>query len=141
MWNPTMRCSLASSNVSPTTTLAEKLLEMPAGLIGTAIDLELAEGTITRDTVGDIACVFLSGLYYAEKGIAEHLHRLMTGALPWPEIDADKALPWIERQTGLSLAESQQDAIRLATKPSSTSARSCRSAGRSRLPPEKPPSS
>ena len=34
--------------------------------------------------------------------------------LPWRVIDADKALPWIEQKTGLSLAESQIAAIRLA---------------------------
>ena len=34
--------------------------------------------------------------------------------LPWPEIDADKALPWIEHRTGLKLAASQVEAIRLA---------------------------
>jgi hypothetical protein len=27
--------------------------------------------------------------------------------LPWPWIDADKALPWVEQRTGLTLAESQ----------------------------------
>jgi exodeoxyribonuclease V alpha subunit len=34
--------------------------------------------------------------------------------VPWPYIDPEKALPWIERKTGLSLAESQTAAIRLA---------------------------
>jgi hypothetical protein len=34
--------------------------------------------------------------------------------LPWPYIDPEKALPWIEQKTGLSLAESQVAAIRLA---------------------------
>ena len=34
--------------------------------------------------------------------------------MPWPEIDADKALPWIEGRTGLTLAASQVEAIRLA---------------------------
>ena len=76
--------------------LAEKLLEVPEALIATAVDLELAEGTVTADSVGDTPCVFLTGLYHAEKGIAERLRRLFSGALPWPEIDADKALPWIE---------------------------------------------
>lgn len=42
---------------------------------------------------GDTPCVFLSGLYHAERGVAERLRRLLSGALPWPEIDADKALP------------------------------------------------
>ena len=83
-------------------------------LIGTAIDLELAEGTVTADSVGETACVFLSGLYHAERGIADRLRRLLSGPLPWPEIDAEKALPWIESRTGLKLAASQVEAIRLA---------------------------
>ena len=33
---------------------------------------------------------------------------------PWPAIDADKAIPWVERKTGLPLAESQRQALRLA---------------------------
>jgi exodeoxyribonuclease V alpha subunit len=49
-----------------------------------------------------------------ERGIAEHLMRIAAGPLPWPAIDADRALPWIERKTGLTLAPSQADAIRLA---------------------------
>ena len=66
------------------------------------------------DTVGEKSCIFLTGLYRAEQVIAERLLRLADGALPWPEIDPEKALPWIERKTGLSLAESQAAAIRLA---------------------------
>jgi exodeoxyribonuclease V alpha subunit len=32
----------------------------------------------------------------------------------WPPIDADKAIPWVERRTGLQLAASQRDAVRIA---------------------------
>lgn len=96
--------------------LAEKLLEVPARLIGSALDEELAEGTLTADRVGDADCVFLSGLYKAERAIAEQLGRIRGGSLPWPEIDADKALPWIEQKTGLSLAANQAEAVRLALK-------------------------
>ena len=94
--------------------LAEKLLEVPEALIGTAINLELAEGTVTADSVGEMPCVFLSGLYHAEKGTADRLRQLLCGKVPWTEIDADKALPWIEGRTGLTLAASQVEAIRLA---------------------------
>ena len=80
----------------------------------TALELELAEGTVITDTVDAAACVFLGGLYRAEQMIAERLRRLVAGPLPWPSIDAERALPWIERKTGLSLAESQIAAIRLA---------------------------
>jgi exodeoxyribonuclease V alpha subunit len=96
--------------------LAEKLLEVPAALIESALQEELAEETVTADRVADEDCVFLTGLYLAERGIAEHLQRVRSGPLPWPEIDADKALPWIEQKTDLTLAASQAEAIRLALK-------------------------
>ena len=34
--------------------------------------------------------------------------------LPWPRIDPDRAVPWIERCIGLTLAPSQSAAVRLA---------------------------
>src|SRR5437660_10339537 len=78
------------------------------------MDLELAERTVIADTVGETACIFLASLYRAEQVIAERILRLANGKLPWPSIDSEKALPWIEQKTGLSLAESQVAAIRLA---------------------------
>jgi hypothetical protein len=44
---------------------------------------------------------------------AERLPALANDRLPWPWIDAEKALPWIERRTGLILTESQKTALRL----------------------------
>ena len=96
--------------------LAEKLLEVPAPLIESALLQELAESTVTADRVANTECIFLTGLYLAEQGIAEHLKRIRAGSLPWPDIDANKALPWIEQKTGLSLADSQAEAIRTALK-------------------------
>ena len=94
--------------------LAEKLLEVPAPLIESALAEELMEETVTLDRVGDAECVFLTGLYMAERSIAEQIKRIRSGPLPWPEIDADKALPWIEQKTSLTLAASQAEAVRLA---------------------------
>jgi len=34
--------------------------------------------------------------------------------VPWPWIDPDKAIPWIEQRTGLVFAESQRSAVTLA---------------------------
>ena len=96
--------------------LAGKLLEVPTDLIESALREELTEETVTADTVGEADCIFLTGLYMAERSIADQLKRIQRGALPWPVINADKALPWIEQKTGLSLAESQAEAIRLALK-------------------------
>jgi exodeoxyribonuclease V alpha subunit len=94
--------------------LAIELLEVPEELVVPALDLELTEGTVIVDTVGDMPCVFLGGLYRAEQVIAGRLLRLINGTLPWPYIDPEKALPWIEQKTGLTLADSQVAAIRLA---------------------------
>src|SRR5580704_8466249 len=104
-------CGLPTVELRP---LAVELLEVPAELVQTALDLELAERTVIADTVGETACIFLAGLYRAEQVIAERILRLANGTLPWPYIDPEKALPWVEQKTGLSLAESQVAAIRLA---------------------------
>src|SRR5947209_19983954 len=104
-------CGLPTGELIP---LAEELLEVPRQLITTALGLELSEGTVIADQVGETPCVFLAGLYRAERGIADRLMRLANGRLPWPCIDPDKALPWVEQRTGLVLADSQKTAIRLA---------------------------
>jgi exodeoxyribonuclease V alpha subunit len=104
-------CGLPRDELVP---LAAALLEVPPELVQTALELELVERAVIADTVGEKSCIFLAGLYRAEQVIADRLLRLAYGALPWPEIDPEKALPWIEQKTGLSLAESQAAAIRLA---------------------------
>ena len=104
-------CGLPTDELLPR---AVELLEVDQGLVLTAMDLEIADGTVIADTVRETACVFLGGLYRAEKVIAERLLRLANGTLPWPYIDPERALPWIEQKTGLTLAESQIAAIRLA---------------------------
>jgi exodeoxyribonuclease V alpha subunit len=104
-------CGLPTDGLLP---LAVALLEVSKELIQTALDLELADGTVIADTVGETPCVFLGGLYRAEQVIAGRLLRLVNGKLPWPYIDPEKALPWIEAKTGLMLASSQAKAIRLA---------------------------
>jgi exodeoxyribonuclease V alpha subunit len=104
-------CGLPTDELVP---LAEKLLEVPQELVRTALSLELDEGIVIDERVGETPCVFLAGLYRAERTIAERLTRLANGSLPWPWIDPDKALPWVEKKIGLALAETQVAAIRLA---------------------------
>src|SRR6266403_4342170 len=88
--------------------------QVPQQLIRTALELELQEGTVTADRVGETRCVFLAGLHRAERIIAERLVQLANGKLPWAWIDPDKAQTWVEDRIGLALAESQVAAIRLA---------------------------
>ena len=81
---------------------------------GVNLPRRITERTVVADTIGETACIFLAGLYRAEQVIAERILRLANGTLPWPYVDPEKALPWIAQKTGLSLAESQVTAIRLA---------------------------
>ena len=78
------------------------------------LELELAAGEVVADTLDGEPCVFLAGLYRAEQGIAERLRALSSGRPPWPAIDVDKAVPWVEGRTGLALAPSQREALQLA---------------------------
>src|SRR3954465_3292023 len=49
-------CGLPTDELGP---LGEKLLEVPGELVGTALDLELTEGTVIADRVCETPCVFL----------------------------------------------------------------------------------
>ena len=104
-------CGLPVNELVP---LAVGLLEVSSELVQTALDLELADATVVSDSVGETPCIFLAGLHRAEITIAKRIHCLVNGTLPWAYIESDKALPWIEQKTGLSLAESQAAAVRLA---------------------------
>ncbi|WP_082145765.1 SF1B family DNA helicase RecD2 [Microvirga massiliensis] len=96
------------------TTLAQRLLEVDAGLIETAIAEELQRGeAVLADSVGGEICVFLKGLHGAERAIAERLLTRAEGTPPWPAIDLDKTLPWVEGKTGKTLSPSQREAVRL----------------------------
>ncbi|MBV9686320.1 MAG: AAA family ATPase, partial [Alphaproteobacteria bacterium] len=104
-------CGLPEEELVP---LAQKLLELPAELIATALALELQDGTVVSDDLDGCRCVFLAGLYRAEREIGERLRALAFGKPPWPFIDADKAVPWVEKRTKLALAESQIEAVCVA---------------------------
>jgi exodeoxyribonuclease V alpha subunit len=92
----------------------KELLEVPTDLVEAALELELRDGEVVADSLEDRRCVFLVGLYRAEQAIAERLKALAGAPLPWPAIEAAKAIPWVEARIKLSLAESQRDAVHLA---------------------------
>ncbi len=71
-------CGLPADELGP---LAARLLDVPDDAVRTALELELAEGAVVADTVADTPCVFLGGLYQAERAIAERLVDLVAGKL------------------------------------------------------------
>ena len=94
--------------------LAIELLEAPEELIHDALKAELASGEVILDSIDGNPCVFLAGLYQAERSIGVRLRAAAAGPLPWGEIDAAAAIPWVERKTGLTLAPGQREALALA---------------------------
>ncbi|MFE8032854.1 ATP-dependent RecD-like DNA helicase [Thiohalocapsa marina] len=87
--------------------MATKLLDIPPTIIEQGIvDEERADNLIREE-----ALIYLTPLQRAEQGCAAHLTRLLRGPLPWGRIAVERALPWVEAQTGLTLAPSQRAAI------------------------------
>ena len=104
-------CGLPAAELVPA---ASELLEAPDGLVEAAMEAERAAGVLVADRVGETPCIFLAGLHQAERAIAARVRTIASARLPWPAIEADRAIPWVERRIGLALAPSQVAAVRLA---------------------------
>lgn len=87
--------------------MASRLLEIPPAIIEQAMADEVSAGHL----INEEHLIYLAPLQRAEQGCATHLQRLLHGSLPWGDIDVSRALPWVEAQTGLTLAPSQRAAI------------------------------
>lgn len=104
-------CGLPAAELKET---ASRLLEIPGASIERAIELELEAGTITADEVEGTRGIFLAGLYSAERTVALRIRSQAAGPLPWPAIDAEAALGWVERRLAMTLAPMQAEALRVA---------------------------
>ncbi|MDF1677977.1 MAG: ATP-dependent RecD-like DNA helicase [Legionellaceae bacterium] len=93
-----------------------KLLDIPKDVIERALEAELEEETLMVDVIRGVPCVYPASLYTAEVNAAAQLRRLNTGTPPWGEIDIEKVIPWVEKQTALALSDSQRDAIGVVLK-------------------------
>lgn len=102
---------------APWETLLEqssKLLEIPDHIVEEAIHAEIAEENLIQEDIDRKTCLFLTPLHRAESGTATSILRLLHGTPPWGVIDTVKAIPWVEGKTGLTLSESQREAVKLA---------------------------
>ncbi len=93
---------------------ASKLLEIADPILDEAIHAEIAEENLIQEDIDGKLCLFLTPLHRAESGTATSILRLLKGTPPWGVIDTDKAIPWVEGKTGLTLSGSQQEAVKLA---------------------------
>ena len=92
----------------------EELLEVDQALITHALILEIEQRNVIKDTIKTTECIFLGSLYASERGIVERLSALREGALPWPQIDADKAILWVEEKHSIALSDIQKQALKEA---------------------------
>lgn len=89
---------------------AAELLEAEPQPVAQAIDLLAVGGDVVRD--GDF--VYLTGLHHCETGVARRIHELRAAPGELPAVNLDKALAWVQEQTGIGLAVAQQQAVRTA---------------------------
>ncbi|HVT45640.1 MAG TPA: ATP-dependent RecD-like DNA helicase [Thermoanaerobaculia bacterium] len=90
-----------------------RLLEITDTIVIEAVESEVAGGRLIADRVAGVDAVFLPRLHRAEIRVATDLRSLAGGRPPWPSIDAEKALAWLERIRALRLASTQREAVRL----------------------------
>ena len=91
--------------------LAVDLLEVPEPPIRHAMEEELKAGVVVGDTIEGRDCLFLKSLHIAERSVAERLLALARGERPWPAIEVDKAIAWVETKTAKVLSPSQRRAV------------------------------
>jgi exodeoxyribonuclease V alpha subunit len=91
--------------------LGQKLLEIDRSLLEEALVLEAAEASVLVEPVAGKPCVILPYLRRAEDAIAHAVRRLQVGRPPWPSIDADKAIAWVEGRLNVTLASGQREAV------------------------------
>ena len=95
-------------------TSVQELLDIPYELVVQALNLELDCEYVVQEVINQTNCVFLSGLFQAEKAIAKKLITLTQSPLPWSSIDAGVSIKWVEEQTAVSLSQTQKQAIEIA---------------------------
>lgn len=93
---------------------AAELLGIPENIISEAVDHEIEEGELIEADFPAAGSIYLASLYQSEKNIGRNLTALTKSAPPWPSIDPEKAIPWVERRLGLTLAASQKQAVAAA---------------------------
>lgn len=97
-----------------------KMLDVATKIVDEAVTLETLDGHLMKDQINGEEAIFLRQYYKAEISCAYHLLRVKNGrsafgaTMPWGGINVDAMIPWVSEQTGLTLSDTQQDALRLA---------------------------
>ncbi len=93
---------------------ADKLLQVPAQILDSALQRTLGEQELAREQVGGEDLIFLPALKRAEESIARRVRKLCEQPPAYPPIDFEKAVAWCQQRTGKELAPSQRAALQQA---------------------------
>ncbi|MCB1070508.1 MAG: ATP-dependent RecD-like DNA helicase [Verrucomicrobia bacterium] len=94
-----------------------ELLGIGRPLVDDAVEAGLKEKLLVEEQVpGAEVLIYPPALRDAEVHLASLLKRLMQGAHPCPAIDMAKAIPWVEQQIKLTLADTQKQALEQCTR-------------------------
>ena len=80
-------------------------------LIDEAIAEETGAGTVMAAVIDGMPVLALAPLDASERTVASRLIELVARPRPWPHIDAERAIPWVEAKLSLSLSPSQRVAV------------------------------
>lgn len=93
---------------------AQELLKIPQEILVTALGDELEAGRLAATRLGGEEAIFLPHLLSAERAITRRLGELLQAEPPpWADIDAAKALAWVERRLEVTLAPTQRAAVEI----------------------------
>ena len=94
---------------------AVKTLEIPQPIIETALDNEIREQRLVQhDQAEGAPLVYPATLEAAERALAGNLAALLNAPHPCPPVDLPKAIDWVEKQSGITLAPAQREALGMA---------------------------
>ncbi|RPJ80086.1 MAG: ATP-dependent RecD-like DNA helicase, partial [Acidobacteria bacterium] len=93
---------------------AVKLLQVPEGVVLEALAEQIRHNRIVLEEIDGEKTAFLPHLQAAEREIASRLARLVSARdNSYPPIDFEKAVAWCAERTGLDLAPSQKEALKV----------------------------
>ena len=91
---------------------AQELLKIREEILVTALADELHAGRLVATRLGGEEAIFLPLLLSAERAIARRLGELIRAdPPPWADIDAARALAWVEKRLDVTLAPTQRAAV------------------------------
>jgi len=91
-----------------------KILEIPMEIVERALEYELQEKRLVKRNQGERELIYLASLDLSERFLVHNLLALKQEKQYYPQIDSAKAIEWVEKQLGFSLAKGQQEAVQQA---------------------------